>query len=109
MKYNAIFELMEMLKNADIPFESKEHFDGYCVYYPRYGRMNYGCKCSVAEHEYTYGHEEDKLEIMGLLTEEEANADTGGSFAVAGYLTATDVFNRIKNDYKERQSDGKKR
>ncbi len=41
-----------------------------------------------------YGGEVDKLEIMGLLTPEEAERDS-----VAGWLTADDVFRRIKEHY----------
>lgn len=50
--------------------------------------------CSVVEGHGTYGANEDKLEIMGLLTEEELEYDT-----VCGYLTAEDVFERIKKHY----------
>ena len=95
MEYKEIFELKRMLENADIPFEMKEHFDGYVIFYPRFGQIGKGCTCSVIEHEYSYGHDEDRLEIMGLLTEEEKKQDE-----VAGYLTATNVFIRIKNHYK---------
>ena len=39
----------------------------------------------------TYGSEEDKLEITGLLTEIEEEEDS-----VRGWLTAEEVFKRIK-------------
>jgi len=39
----------------------------------------------------TFGSQEDKIEIMGLLTDEEAEHDS-----VLGYLTAEEVFERIK-------------
>lgn len=48
--------------------------------------------CSAIETPFSYGHENDRIEIMGLLTEEEeANFDS-----VTGNLTAEDVFERIK-------------
>ena len=52
--------------------------------------------CSVIEGYGTYGAEDDRLEIMGLLISEEEANDT-----VAGWLTAEDVFSRIKKHYEE--------
>ena len=52
--------------------------------------------CSVIEHCGSYGREEDKLEIMGLLTEEELEVDE-----VKGYLTAEEVFGRIIDDWEK--------
>jgi hypothetical protein len=46
------------------------------------------------EHYASYGRSEDLLEIMGLLTSEEEGYDS-----VKGYLTAEDVFQRIKKHY----------
>lgn len=74
----------------------KHHFDGYHICYPKQGVL---CKCSVIEHEGSYGHDKDLLEIMGLLTEEEKAADE-----VAGWLTAEDVFGRIKADFDGRSN-----
>lgn len=45
---------------------------------------------SIVEGLYTYGYEVDKLEIMGLLTEDEEKHDS-----VVGYLTANEVLDRI--------------
>ena len=39
----------------------------------------------------TYGYEDDKIEIMGLLTPEEEEYNS-----VAGWLTADEVFQRIR-------------
>ena len=50
--------------------------------------------CSVIEHDNSYGHEENLLEIKGLLMEEESETDS-----VVGYLTAEQVFQRIKDHY----------
>jgi hypothetical protein len=47
--------------------------------------------CSVIESPMSYGHEEDLLELSGLLTEEEYKNDS-----VKGYMTAEEVYSRIK-------------
>ena len=86
-------KLIEMLNNASIPFElTTDILDNKNnqVWYPSY-KDNV---CDVICHKYSYGGEYGLLEIMGLLTEEEAEFDS-----VAGYLTAENVFNRIENHY----------
>ena len=93
MEYKKIFRLKEMLEKAGIPFIFKELNDGYQILYKNDSRET---KCSVIEHEFSYGHEEDLLEIMGLLTDEESK---DGS--VLGFLTAENVFKRIKNHWKK--------
>lgn len=93
--YKEIFKLKEMLEKAQIPFVFKEHKgirDGYQILYPKYDVRI----CSVIEHSYSYGNEKDLLEIMGLLTDEESEYDS-----VKGYLSAENVFERIKKDYEK--------
>ena len=88
--------LIQKLKEANIPFELTTDAVGNPnnqVWYPN--RQNE--MCDVICHKYSYGGEEGLLEIMGLLTEEELQYDD----SVAGYLTADDVFSRIKKDYEE--------
>lgn len=86
-------KLIEMLNDANIPFELTTDVCGNKdnqVWYPsRKNRV-----CDVICHQGSYGGEKGLLEIMGLLTEEEAEHDD-----VVGYLTAENVFNRIKNHY----------
>ena len=92
--YKEIFKLKEMLEKAQIPFVFKEHNDdrnGYQILYPSVGEKS---KCSVIEHSYSYGNEQDLLEIMGLLTDEESEYDS-----IVGFLSAENVFERIKKDY----------
>ncbi len=102
-KYNEIFKLKEMLEKEKIPFsffDNSDNFGGYKMYriaYP-YGK---DCKCSVVEGAFSYGGDVDLLEIMGLLTMEEGITD-----GVCGWLTADEVFKRIKTDYKK-QHNGK--
>ena len=91
-KYNEILKLKNMLEKAEIPFEFSEIFSGYHVTYP----SNKFRICSVIEHGYSYGSEQDLLEIKGLLTKNEKKYDY-----VLGYLSAEEVFNRIKKNWKK--------
>lgn len=93
-KYTEILRLKDMLEEAKIPFRLGSFFDGHHLVYPKTGNT---CVCSVMEHKYSYGHEQDSLEIMGLLTDSERRTDNA-----AGYLTAKDVFGRIKADFDRR-------
>lgn len=93
-KYTEILKLKDMLEKAGIPFKFEDSFDGYHICYPKAGEERV---CSVIEHCGSYGHDKDLLEIMGLLTEEEAAEDD-----VAGWLTAENVFSRIKADFDKR-------
>lgn len=96
--YKEIFRLKEMLEEAKIPFEFKEMTmqKGYQISYP----ASKGRVCSCVEHSFSYGNTDDKLEIMGLLTDLEQEEDIGGEFAVKGYLTAEEVYKRIYIHYK---------
>lgn len=91
-KYNEILRLKEMLIHHQIPFEFSEFQGGYHVCYPNKDNVI----CSVIEHDGSYGREEDKLEIQGLLTEQELKETDD---TVLGYLTAEDVFARISKHW----------
>lgn len=88
-----------MLEQEKIPFEFEDCHSGYHLSYPDNTKNRV---CSVVEHGFSYGAEDDKLEIMGLLTDEEKEADVGDESSVAGFLTAKDVFSRIKKHYGEK-------
>ena len=96
-KYKEIFKLKKMLEDAKIPFDFYERDTEISAIIPEWEHwhINYpskkGCIISVIEGTGTYGAEDDKLEIMGGLTEEESKHD-----AVVGWLTAEEVFDRIK-------------
>lgn len=91
----AEFDKLEMmLVEADIPYEKERLFRGKHLIYPRKGGDQV---CSVILHKGSYGREKGLLEIMGLLTDDELECDT-----VAGYLTADDVFGRIKKHWEEK-------
>ncbi|MBO5730164.1 MAG: hypothetical protein J6R67_03110 [Treponema sp.] len=95
--YKEITRLHEMLINAGIPHEYNPLFGGYHVVYSQDGQR----VCSAIEHDYSYGHEFDTIEIMGLLTAEEAEYDD-----VVGGLSAEDVFNRIQTHHNEHEEKG---
>ena len=116
-KYKEIFKLKKMLENAKIPFDFITGFG-----YPEEIRKMYPLICehyqicypsekdrwiSVIEGFGTYGGDYDKLEIMGGLTPLESYQKyTIEEDEVIGYLTAKNVFNRIKNHYeKEKQGE----
>ena len=110
-KYKEIFRLKRMLEKAEIPFDWIENF-GYdkklLSKYPdllEHYQICYPCKddgkgwISVIEGFGTYGSEQDRLEIMGGFTPWE---EYDGRDSVIGYLTANNVFKRIKRNYEER-------
>ena len=91
--FKEILRLEKMLKEKNITYKIREEFGGYHIFYiNKKGEVT----CSVIEHCSSYGRDEDKLEIMGLLTEEEKKHDD-----VVGYLTAENVFNRILKDWEK--------
>lgn len=104
VKYTEILKLKKMLEEANIPFTFTDDFWGvkkwvksdedivqiYREQYPAY-QIRLGALADVVEHYGSYGEEKDLLEIMGGLTEEEMKYDS-----VLGYLTAEEVFKRVK-------------
>lgn len=104
MKYTEILKLKKMLEEANIPFTFTDDFWGvkewvesdaglaqiYRDQYPAY-QIRLGNLADVVEHCYSYGEENDQLEIMGAMTKEEL--EQGG---LLGHLTAEEVFKRFK-------------
>lgn len=115
-RYKEIFKLEKMLKDAKIPYEFYEldgglrgaipEWEHYHINYPSKDH----CIISAIEGVGTYGAEQDRLEIMGGLTPYERFINDDA--IVLGYLTAKNVFQRIKNDYerklKEDEEDSKR-
>ncbi len=107
-KYTEIFKLKELLEEAGIPFDFRD--DNYVFQHigeERY-QIEYPCTyhkgervCSAVQGYGTYGAEQNLLEIMGLLTPEESEQDS-----VCGWLTAENVFERIKKHWEETQNNG---
>ena len=104
MRYKEIFRLKEMLEKEEIPFSFLDRgkkymdFEFWQIVYPDIDPRDGDYVCSVIEGDWSWGREEDLLEIKGLLTEEEEEEDS-----VKGWLSAEEVFNRIKNHYKQTQ------
>ena len=95
-KYTEIKKLHKMLSEAGIPHTFEKNMDGWQVCYPDVPRVSDECVMDAIQHYGSYGKDENLLEIMGLLTEEEAEQDS-----VAGWLTAENVFERIKKHWEE--------
>lgn len=102
-KFTEIFRLRDMLDEAGIKYKYTDHSWKYVINNCDYRRKHYHIEIfhpknstkriiSVIEGDGTYGHEVNLLEIMGCLTPEEAKDD-----CVCGWLTAENVFQRIKN------------
>ena len=105
-KYKEIFKLKKMLEEANIPFDfiegcgyPKEYkklypdiLERYQICYP----SNENRWISVIEGFGSHGEEKDRLEIMGGLTPFEKYR---GDEPIKGYLTANNVFKRIKTHY----------
>ena len=86
-----LFKLRRMLREAGIPMQTTHNtWSGKSyphLYYPQ--RDNF--VCSIICHPYAYGYDFGKLEIMGLVKHTDDS--------VEGYLTAEDVFERIKEHW----------
>ena len=92
--YQEIIRLENMLTDADIQHRIERFEDGYILVYPDYEKKI----CSVIEYTGSCGYRMDRLEIMGLLNSAERKNDK-----VAGWLTAENVFDRIKRDWERRK------
>lgn len=86
-------KLYLMLCEENIPCEVVKHWTGTKqLYYPSVEAN----VCDVICFKGSYGYEKGLLEIMGLISDEVKDYDD-----VEGYLTAKEVFKRIKKHYKE--------
>lgn len=96
MKIRSIAKLTIMLSEREIPFDFEEvpFLGGHHLYYPNAKDT----VCSVIQFRGSYGYENNKLEIMGLLTDEESKEDS-----VVGNLSAEEVFKRIEKHYRGRK------
>lgn len=86
---NEMGKLIILLAQAGIPFDLNILFGRPQVLYPS---AEYTV-CDAVCHWGSYGHERGLIEIMGLVETLEDD--------VEGYLTAEEVFRRIKKDYEK--------
>lgn len=96
-KYTEIFSLKEMLEKESIPFEFEkdEEYKEYIIRIPKeYNKEE--PLMTVYQGEHTYGGRNNLLEICGGTTLEERK-EQGEEYL--GYLTAENVFERIKYCY----------
>ena len=85
-KITQVDALIDMLAATDIPFEVTTNQGRPQVWYPN-------CETPVCDaicHWGSYGHQDGLIEIMGL---------THNGDMAEGYLTAEEVFNRIKEHW----------
>lgn len=90
--YAEIHVLEGMLNNAKIPFEIRRNLDGWQILYP----SDEHCVCSVIQNYASYGHEDQLLEIDGLVERSEQEVDW-----VLGWLNAKEVFKRIEKHWRK--------
>lgn len=85
-------KLINQLAQANIPFEVGVHRHTLTtqVFYPSAEK----CVCDAICHEFSYGGPEGFLEIMGLCSDVPYDD-------VLGWLTAEQVFERIKAHYEK--------
>ena len=94
-EFREILNLHRLLEGAGIPHLFRECYDGFTIRYPNVGRS----ECFVTERRFNIGYQKRQLDICGLLTKEETEADTGTRMAMAYFLTSEDVFDRIRKHY----------
>lgn len=102
--YKEIFKLKVMLDKANIPYEFRDRsYSVKSINYKFilfqiivYNPTDSDRLISVIQGNGTIGNEQDLLEIMGCLTTREEKYDS-----VVGYLTAKEVYKRIRKKYME--------
>lgn len=107
--YKEIFKLKVMLDKANIPYEFRDRSYSIksinvnnllfqiIVYNPSpSAAADPDRLISVIQGNGTIGNDQDLLEIMGCLTTREEKYDS-----VVGYLTAKEVYKRIRKKYME--------
>lgn len=92
-EYKEILKLEKMLSEREIPHELRRLDDGWQVIYAPINSEKW--VLDAIETRYSYGSENDLIEIAGkLLTKEERLEDSA-----VGHLTAEAVFKRIREHW----------
>lgn len=94
-KYKEILELDRLLNEAGIAHMTYRAMDGWQL---SYADMNGDFITDAIEYSGSYGAGKDLLEIAGTLVQ----VDDGSDYPVEGWLTAQEVFERIRNDWTTR-------
>ena len=87
MECNCINKLAELLDEAGVPYTRNPIWGGE--------QIRIGAFCDAVCHNFSYGNEDDLLEIMGALTKEEMEFDS-----VLGWLTPEEVAKRFEYYYR---------
>ena len=87
MECNCINKLAELLDEAGVPYTRNLIWGGE--------QIRIGALCDAVCHNFSYGNEDDLLEIMGALTKEEMEFDS-----VLGWLTPEEVAKRFEYCYR---------
>lgn len=89
LKYSSIHMLRQVLEDNEIPFYFHEAYDVWQILYPsKEDRI-----CSIIEHEYSIGSDDDLLEIYGLDENSKKCNDASGNYETE------EVFYIIKKHY----------
>lgn len=88
--YTEILRLDKLLSEAGIPHTLRRIYDGWQVIYS----VDEVRVADAVQHNFSYGASANLLEIMGLIMPDDDTCDT-----VKGWLTAENVFERMKNHY----------
>lgn len=86
-KRNCIERLANLLDKAGIPYKRRPICEGE--------QIRIGILCDAVCHSFSYGNEDDLLEIAGALTKEEMEFDS-----VLGRLTPEEVAKRFEYCYR---------
>lgn len=87
MECNCINKLAELLDEAGVPYTRNPIWGGE--------QIRVGALCDAVCHNFSYGNEDDLLEIAGAVTEEEMEFDS-----VLGWLTPKEVAKRFEYCYR---------
>ena len=100
-KYTAIIKLDKMLTENNIPHYMMQHLDGYIVEYYTPSGIRRG---DAIEHQCSYGHKYDLLEVAGFgLSEPKANVSVEEAFNMFKTLHEEVMKNERKKSYENQR------
>lgn len=93
--YNAILKVSEDLKELNIPHRLKKLYNGYQITFPF-------TKADIIEHDYSYGSENDLMEVMGFNWNVINKSEYSNYDDVLGHLTEKEVLKLVADKYIEK-------